>query len=152
AEVVNAADSSALHAYGIGAAQVGGFPKFMTGWGVGAPSAGDLQGDGHTDLVMTTREGYLFAWSTPGLASANTEWWHADHDERNTGTYGVDTRPPGVIRMPRWPGHGATATFKAPGDDWYSGTVAGYVVTFGPSGVTTTLPPSGAAGSIRTIS
>ncbi len=42
------------------------------------------------------REGYVFAWQTPGVAAGNNEWWHAAHDERNTGDYGVDTRPPGI--------------------------------------------------------
>jgi hypothetical protein len=151
AEVLNAGDTSALQGYATGGGQAPGFPKFMTGWSLWAPSAGDLLTRGTTDLVMLTREGYLFAWSTPGLASANTQWWHSNHDERNTGAYGVDTRPPGIIRNLAWPSHGASATFTAPGDDWYTGTVAKYVVTFRPGNSTVTVVPSGPAGSTQHI-
>ena len=151
AEVLNAADSSALHGYATGGGQAPGFPKFMTGWSLWAPSAGDLLSRGTTDLAMVTREGYLFVWSTPGLSSANTQWWHSNHDERNTGAFGVDTRPPGIIRNLMWPSHGASATFTAPGDDWYSGTVAKYLVTFRPGNSTVTVAPSGPAGSTQHI-
>jgi hypothetical protein len=150
-DVINSGDTSALQGYAPGGGQAPGFPKFMTGWSLWAPSAGDLGSTGTTDLVMLTREGYLMAWSTPGLAAGNTEWWHASHDERNTGAYGVDTRPPGIIRNLQWPGHGAKATFTAPGDDWYSGTVAKYLVTFGPGRSTVTIFPSGPAGTKQKI-
>jgi hypothetical protein len=33
----------------------------------------------------------LFVWETPGLAEANTEWWHYRHDEWNSGNYGTVT-------------------------------------------------------------
>jgi hypothetical protein len=152
AEVINSGDSSALHGFGATGAQVPGFPKFFSGWSLWAPSAGDLLANGHTDIVVVSREGYVFAWSTPGLASANTEWWHANHDERNTGTYGTDTRPPGVARKLQWAGHGATATFEAPGDDWYSGAVTNYVVRFGPGNAAVNVAPTGPAGTTQTIS
>jgi hypothetical protein len=151
AEVVNSGDSSALHAFGIGGAQAAGFPKFFTGWSLWAPSAGDLLSNGHTDIVMTSREGYLFEWSTPGTAAGNKEWWHANHDEHNSGTYGVDARPPGIVRTGQWPGHGAVAHFVAPGDDWYAGTVASYRVTYGPSTTAVSVVPTGAAGSTQTL-
>ena len=147
AEVIQAADSSALAAYNtVGGGQAAGFPKFFTGWSLWAPSAGDVDGNGKTDLVMLSREGYLFSWSTNGLASGNTEWWHANHDERNAGTYGVDTRPPGVIRNLSWPGHGVSATFTAPGNDWYTGTVGHYRVTFQSSGTTISRATLGRGG------
>jgi hypothetical protein len=151
-EVINSADSSALHGYTEGGGQAPAFPKFFTGWSLWAPSAGDILTNGHTDIVMVSREGYVFAWATPGLPSANTEWWHANHDERNTGRYGRDTRPPGIARNLQWPNHGNQATFRAPGDNWYSGTVAKYLVTFGPSNTVATVTPSGAAGTTQTIS
>ena len=149
-ELINAGDSSALHSYTTSGTQAPGFPKFFTGWSLGSPTAGDLDADGDTELVMLTREGYLFVWNTPGLSSANHEWWHSGHDERNTGRYGADTRPPGVIRNPSWTG-GTSATFTAPGDDWYTGTVTRYVVTYQPGNSTTNVTPSGAAGSTQTI-
>jgi hypothetical protein len=104
---------------------------------------------------MTSREGYLFVWSTSGTAAGNKEWWHANHDERNTGTYGVDARPPGVVRTTQWPAHGAVARFVAPGDDWYSGTVASYRVTYSrstsPSTTAVSVAPTGAAGATQTL-
>jgi hypothetical protein len=149
--IVNSADSSAVQGYASGGGQATGFPKFFTGWSLWSPTAGDLLTTGKNDLVMMSREGYLFAWSTPGLASANSEWWHSDHDERNTGTYRVDSRPPGVIRNLVCAAHAPTATFSAPGDDWYSGKVASYRVTFQPSGTTVAIAPTGAAGTKQVV-
>jgi hypothetical protein len=149
-EIINAGDSSALHGFATGGGQATGFPKFFTGWSLWSPAAGDLDADGHTELVMLSREGYLFVWNTPGVSSANNEWWHSGHDERNTGLYGTDTRPPGVIRNPSWTG-GPTATFTAPGDDWYTGTAQKYVVIFQPGNSIVQVAASGAAGSTQTI-
>jgi hypothetical protein len=50
-----------------------------------------------------------------------------------------------------WPHHGATAACRAPGDDWYSGTVASYTVTFQPANTTINVAPSGAAGTNQVI-
>jgi hypothetical protein len=50
-----------------------------------------------------------------------------------------------------WAGHGPTATFIAPGNDWYTGTVARYKVTFAGSGTTISVAPTGAAGSTQSI-
>ena len=41
-----------------------------------------------TDLVATTREGYLFAWRTQGKADA-IEWPTYHHDDQRTGHYGT---------------------------------------------------------------
>ena len=40
------------------------------------------------------------AWNTPGKAGGGDQWWSYRHDERNTGTYGIDTRPPGILARP----------------------------------------------------
>jgi hypothetical protein len=150
AEIINGGDSSAVHAFTQTGGQAPGFPKFFSGWNLWAPSAGDLLSNGHTDIVTVSREGYVFAWQTPGVAAGNNEWWHSAHDERNTGDYGVDTRPPGIARNVQWP-HTAHATFVAPGDNWYSGTVASYRITFSPSNTSINLAPSGAAGSTQNV-
>ena len=68
------------------------------------------------------------AWNTRGKSSANDEWWGYRHDERNTGEYGTDTRPPGVRASVQVRGATAAA-FNAPGDDWYAGTVKRYRIT-----------------------
>ena len=103
-------------------AQAPGFPKFTTGWMVFGPSVGDLDGEGHNEVASTTREGYLMAWKTGGDADANQEWWSSHHDERNTGQYGIDTRPPGILRDACISAGGTTPQLDAPGDDWYAGT------------------------------
>ena len=134
AEAVDGADSNAIHGFAAGGGQSAGFPKFMTGWTLWSPSAGDLDTDGRTDLVSLTREGYLFAWRTTGRAESNVEWWRWHHDEHSSGRYGVDTRPPGAPRSVRLRGTRAV-TFLAPGDDWYTGRAATYrVAFFGPPG------------------
>jgi hypothetical protein len=123
-DVIEGGDSSALHAFTTAGAQASGFPKFTTGWIVFGPSVGDFEGNGHNDVVAATREGYLMAWKTDGRADANQEWWSSHHDERNTGEYGVDTRPPGILRDASL--SGGTLKWSAPGDDWYDGTADRY--------------------------
>ena len=150
-EIVDGADSSAMHAFDILGRQAAGFPKFTTGWTLYSPTAGDLNGDGKVEIVSLTREGYLFVWKTDGKASSNTEWWHYHHDERNTGRYGVDTRQPGAVTALQWQPGAARATFTAPGGDWYTGRVRSYRVTFMPSGATTTVPARAAAGARETM-
>ncbi len=129
-EIIEGGDSSALHAFAAGGGQAPGFPKFQPGWIVFGPTLGDLNGDGRTELVAATREGYLMAFKTKGRAEANDEWWSYRHDERNTGRYAMDTRPPGKVRAARL--GGGRIAFRAPADDWYSGArVDHYVVKTG---------------------
>jgi hypothetical protein len=127
-DVIQGGDSSALHAFTTGGAQASDFPKFTTGWIVFGPSVGDFEGTGHNDVVATTREGYLMSWRTDGLADGNQEWWSSHHDERNTGEYGVDTRPPGILRDASVSADGSTLEWKAPGDDWYTGAADHYEI------------------------
>jgi hypothetical protein len=91
---------------------------------------GDLTGEGTVDVAVTTREGFLHIYSTPGLTSANHEAWHWHQNDRNTGHYGDDTRPPSAINDLSVSFGGATDTlsFTAVGDDWKSGTAASYQV------------------------
>ncbi|HVB27874.1 MAG TPA: hypothetical protein VNE21_08190, partial [Mycobacteriales bacterium] len=148
AAVIDGADSSALPAF-TASGQAGGFPKYTNGWLLFSPSVGDLLSQGSDDVVSATREGYLLAWSTTGPAVTNTEWWTYHHDERRTGRYGVDARPPGTLRDVHWMPGSTTATFLAPGDNWYAGTVAGYRVAV--DGRVSRLPPSGPAGSLQRL-
>jgi len=64
-----------------------GFPKFTGGWTLGTPAIGDVTGDGQVEVVVGTREGWLFAWSTPGDASQVVQWSSLRHDAANTGNY-----------------------------------------------------------------
>src|SRR5688572_21179683 len=131
-EVIQGGDSSALHAFNQTGAQAPGFPKFHTGWVVFGPAVGDIEGDGRNEVAAATREGYLMVWKTPGRAEGNEEWWGYRHDERNTGLYGIDTRPPGVARRVRLAC--GRLSFRAPGDDWYNGTPARHRVVLKPEG------------------
>ncbi len=148
--VVSGGDSNLLDAYTAAGTPAAGFPKFTGGWVTFAPSTGDLLGDGRTDVVAGTREGELFAWSTGGSATANDQWWHAQHDEYNSGNAGTDSRPPGVARNVSWSPGQPTVSFRAPGGDWYDGTVGHYEITYGPDGHTVSLSPSGPAGTTET--
>ncbi|MHB8339733.1 MAG: S8/S53 family peptidase [Mycobacteriales bacterium] len=151
--VIESGDSSALQAYTLLGAMAPGFPKWTSGWTLSSPSAGDLLSTGQTDLVLANREGYVFAWQTPGPSAQNNQWWRAGHDEYNSNRYGAHTRPPGVARDISWRPGQPTLSFLAPGNDWYSGTVGSYQVTLiSPSGMTTeSVAPSGPAGSLQQV-
>lgn len=107
-----------------------GFPKWTGGFSLFTPAVGDIDADGTVEVAVSTREGYLHMWRTPGQASADDQAWHWHQDDRNTGHYGTDTRPPaavrglGVVASPS----GDTLRFTAPGDDWNVGTAARYQV------------------------
>ncbi|MDX6651895.1 MAG: hypothetical protein QOJ38_676 [Solirubrobacterales bacterium] len=139
AEILAGGDSSALHGFAFGGGQAAGFPKFQSGWLLGSPTVGDLDGDGKVELVATTREGYLYAWNTDGTTAGNDEWWSVRHDERNSGHYGSDTRPPGALRDAQLSGDHNTISWKAPGDDWYAGKADHYEIVQSDSRIT---PPS----------
>jgi hypothetical protein len=64
-----------------------GWPKNTGGWLIATPSVGDIDGDGYLDVVVPTREGWLWAWHGHGLASQKIEWESFHHDARNTGNY-----------------------------------------------------------------
>jgi hypothetical protein len=53
------------------------------------------------------------------LEGTAAEWWTASHDERNTGTYGIDTQPPAVAYdlAVKETEDGLRLSFTAPGDD-----------------------------------
>ena len=83
-----------------------------------------------------TREGYLSVWTTGGNGCAgNSEAWHWHQDDRNTGHYGTDTRPPSAISdLASTAQNGQDkVTFTAVGDDWKCGTAASYQLFTSPS-------------------
>ncbi|HEX9889040.1 MAG TPA: hypothetical protein VGA69_06150, partial [Nitriliruptorales bacterium] len=149
-----------LDAFGPDGAQPEGWPQFTGGWIVTSPAVGDLDGDGTVEVVTTTREGYALAWTTGGAAAQNDEWWSFHHDERSSGTYGTDTRPPNVVLDAQVTG--GVLSFTAPGDDWGVGTAAAYEVRTSDAPITSFaawqaatpvigLPDPGEAGSSESI-
>jgi hypothetical protein len=130
-DILLSADSAALHGFdGATGAPASGWPQWTGGWSLATPAVGDLTGDGTVDVAVTTREGELHIFTTPGLTSADHEAWHWHQNDRNTGHYGDDTRPPSAISDLAVSFGGAmdTLSFTAVGDDWKEGTAASYQV------------------------
>ena len=127
ADVLVQTDSAALHAVdAVTGQEVPGFPKWTGDFGLWTPAVGDLDGDGLVEVVASTRSGMLFAWRTPGLAEANDEAWHYGQNDRTTGRYGDDTRPPAAATDVSYAD--GVLSFTAPGDDWTVGTASRYEV------------------------
>ncbi len=71
--------------------QAPGFPKWTQGWHITTPAVGDLNGDDLIDVVASTREGWLYAWATPGHVGGAPDatlpaiQWESFHrDDQNT--------------------------------------------------------------------
>jgi hypothetical protein len=138
-DILQSADSAALHGVdGVTGQPAAQFPKWTGGWSFWAPAIGDLTGGGTVSVAAATREGYLHIWDTLGKTSANNQAWHWHQDDRNTGHYGTDTRPPAGIRdLSITTGAGKwNLAFTAPGDDWNSGTAAAYEVRCATTAIT----------------
>ncbi|MHB8718580.1 MAG: S8 family serine peptidase [Candidatus Dormibacteria bacterium] len=139
-DIIQSGDSSALTAIdgasgnatsGVPAgSSAAGFPKWTGGWSLFTPATGDVLGSGTTDVSVMTREGYLSIWSTAATDCAgNSQAWHWHQDDRNTGTYGTDTRPPSAINdltTTRNSDGTETLSFTAVGNDWKCGTASSY--------------------------
>ena len=134
AEIISGSSGYIVRAWNLAGQAPEGWPKFTQHFHTGTTTLGDMDGDGKSDVVAYTREGFLFGWRTQGDAcrdeGINSDWWNFSHDEWNTGTYGTDTIPPGLA------GDLAVYTtdaadrfelvFTAPGDDARCGTATEY--------------------------
>lgn len=78
-----------------------GFPKFTNGWIASTAAVGDVDGDNGLEVVVGTREGYLFAWHTKGKSDGAIEWESFHHDNANTGNL--------LTKLDQGGGHAATA-------------------------------------------
>ena len=84
-EVITASGGYLVHAWDNTGTEAPGFPKSTGGWVAASPAVGDLDQDGYRDLVAATRDGWLFAWRTRGLAWGTVQWATFHHDNRSTG-------------------------------------------------------------------
>jgi hypothetical protein len=129
-DILEGADSSALMAFdGTTGQPAADFPKWTGGWSLFTPATGDVEASGVTDVAEMTREGYLSVWSTAGNGCAgDSEAWHWHQDDRNTGHYGTDTRPPSAISnlASTTVGSNDVLSFTDVGDDWDCGIAASY--------------------------
>ncbi len=57
------------------------------------PAAGDVDGDGHLELVVMGRSGRLAAWTLSGLGSSPGPWPQAMSDQGNCGCFGSSFLP-----------------------------------------------------------
>jgi hypothetical protein len=88
-EIITGTGGYFLHAADGCGREAAGFPKFTNGWIASTAAVGDIDGDPQKSLevVVGTRDGYLFAWTTKGRASGPVQWESFHHDNANTGNY-----------------------------------------------------------------
>lgn len=103
-EVIYGSAGHLVHAWNKDGVEPEGWPKHTGQWVMGSPAVGDIDGDGYLDVVVTTRQGYLWAWSTRGRADQVVQWQSIHHDARNTGSYEtplpVQAGPAGIDELP----------------------------------------------------
>ena len=85
-EVIVGSSGNVLHAFQAEGGEPPGWPKQATGWLLASPAVGDVDGDGRTEVVAVTRDGYLFIWET-GAPATPADWPLFRHDPQNTGRY-----------------------------------------------------------------
>lgn len=99
AELIESSGGYYLHAFTATGGEPATWPKFTGGWMVGSAAAGDIDGDDKLDVVGITREGNLYAWSTPAdyqrSGAKSVQWASLARDVHRSGNMnsGVATSP-----------------------------------------------------------
>lgn len=88
-EVITGTAGYSVRAYDACGREPPGFPKFTGHWILGTTALGDLDGDHTLELVVGTRNGWLFAWHVGTSDQAMIPWESYHHDNRNTGNLEV---------------------------------------------------------------
>ena len=88
-EVFTGSGGYLVHAFDACGREAAGFPKNTGQWVLATTAIGDVDGDKKLDVVVGTRDGWLYAWKTEGTTDGVIQWesWH--HDNQNTGNYGT---------------------------------------------------------------
>ncbi|MDP2344629.1 MAG: S8 family serine peptidase [Deltaproteobacteria bacterium] len=80
-----------VYAPNVDGVEAPGFPKWTQNWIAATPAIGDLDGDQKIDVVVNSREGWLWAWKTEGHVGGAPEskvpaiQWEGFHrDDQNT--------------------------------------------------------------------
>ena len=102
-----------------------GWPRLTGHWQASTPSIGDLDDEGHVDVVQTTRLGELFVWRTAGATCQADQRRTFPCSTRRDGTSATDTRRPACILDLRACGN-VTLRWTAVGDDGRCGTATAY--------------------------
>ena len=90
-EVIAGTGGYLVHAFDRLGREPSGWPKFTGGWLIASAAVGDLDGDGFLEVVVNTREGYLYIWQTNGPTRVggrpSVQWQKFHHDQWNTGNF-----------------------------------------------------------------
>ncbi|HSQ65280.1 MAG TPA: FG-GAP-like repeat-containing protein [Polyangiaceae bacterium] len=144
-ETILGTGSYFIHAADACGVEAKGWPKFTNGWTIGAAAVGDVTGGGSLDVIATTREGYMFAWTTKGSSQGVVQWESFHHDNANTGSYahtldqGVykrasgppDCTPPSTLPPPQYDAGGCSCDVpqgSSRGALGFSGAVLGFAL------------------------
>ena len=85
-EVISGNGNGGLHAFHADGTEAVGWPKTVGRWLLASPAAGDFNGDGRTDVAVATRQGFVYVFTTNGLASA-IDWSSLRGNPANTAVF-----------------------------------------------------------------